>query len=228
MIVTWNGRSSAPASLSIVPVAGGVLAPPSFRVGGKQYLAALHASGSFVNASVPDVAVAPATPGETVIVYGIGFGEVTPGPVAGQIAAGTSSVATPVQFLFGDIAARVDYAGLAPDYVGLYQFNVVIPAGVSDGDVRSCKSSQGRRQSHRRGSICQFARAEQESRQCLRANQSRDRFQQYSLGLSGWARCKQNIREIARTIVPAVRAGRAAMPPCVRRFELPAEAARLF
>jgi uncharacterized protein (TIGR03437 family) len=40
-----------------------------------------------------------------------------------------------VQFFFGDVSARVDYAGLAPGYVGLYQFNVVVPAGTSSGDV---------------------------------------------------------------------------------------------
>jgi uncharacterized protein (TIGR03437 family) len=40
-----------------------------------------------------------------------------------------------VQFQFGDVAAQVLYAGLAPDLVGVYQFNVVVPADAPRGDA---------------------------------------------------------------------------------------------
>jgi uncharacterized protein (TIGR03437 family) len=44
-------------------------------------------------------------------------------------------VVAPVTFRFGSITATVSYAGLTPGLVGLYQFNVVVPAGAPSGDV---------------------------------------------------------------------------------------------
>jgi uncharacterized protein (TIGR03437 family) len=40
----------------------------------------------------------------------------------------------PVQSQFGSASASLSYAGLAPNFVGLYQFNVVVP-NVSDNDA---------------------------------------------------------------------------------------------
>jgi uncharacterized protein (TIGR03437 family) len=42
---------------------------------------------------------------------------------------------SPVQFFFADKEARVEYAGLVPGLVGLYQFNVVVPSGLGTQDV---------------------------------------------------------------------------------------------
>ncbi len=41
----------------------------------------------------------------------------------------------PLQFKIGGLDARVDYKGFAPGLVGLYQFNVVIPATAPNGDL---------------------------------------------------------------------------------------------
>ena len=139
VVVTTNGQSSTAVSLTMKSTAAGLLAPASFKVGDKQYVTAIHASnGTYVsNGSVSGVQSAPAVPGETLTFYGTGFGPVTPisVPYAGQIATGLAPLANPIQIFFGDIQARVDYAGLAPSAVGLYQFNVVVPAGVAGGDV---------------------------------------------------------------------------------------------
>ena len=52
----------------------------------------------------------------------------------GQIASGQTSLAAPLTFSIGGAPATVSYAGLAPGYVGLYQFNVVVPSiGASNG-----------------------------------------------------------------------------------------------
>jgi uncharacterized protein (TIGR03437 family) len=136
-VVSYGGKSTAAAMLEIKEAAGGLLAPATFKVNDKQYVAAIHQdSGAFVsNGSIPNLPAAPAEPGETLTFYGIGFGPVTPGAVAGYIAEGTTNVALPVQFQFGDVAAQVLYAGLAPDLVGVYQFNVVVPADAPRGDV---------------------------------------------------------------------------------------------
>jgi uncharacterized protein (TIGR03437 family) len=137
VVVTHGGLASDPVMLAIQPTAAGLLAPASFNVNGKQYAAAVHQStGAYVsNGSIPNVAAAPAVPGETLSFYGIGLGPVTFGTVAGLVARGTIGVKATVQFLFGDATAQVLYAGLAPGLVGVYQLNVVVPSGVAGGDV---------------------------------------------------------------------------------------------
>lgn len=77
---------------------------------------------------LPGVAV-----GDSITLYGVGFGAVTPAIPAGQIVQQTNTLATPFHLLFGQTEAAVSYAGLAPNAVGLYQFNVVVP-NVSSSD----------------------------------------------------------------------------------------------
>lgn len=137
VVVSYGGQSSSTVRIPIKETAGGLLAPPNFLVGGKQYAAPFHATtGQLVsNGSVPDVPAAPAMPGETLTFYGTGFGPIAGGEVAGNIAVGETSLATTVEFIFGDIPAQSTYSGLAPGYVGLYQFNVKVPTAVPAGDV---------------------------------------------------------------------------------------------
>jgi uncharacterized protein (TIGR03437 family) len=52
---------------------------------------------------------------------------------AGSITAQANTLINPVTVMFGNAQAEVEYAGLAPGYVGLYQFNVKVPS-VSGGD----------------------------------------------------------------------------------------------
>ena len=138
VVVSYGSQSSAPVMLTINASEGGLLALPSFNVSGKQYAVATHATtGAFVTSgNIPAYAAAPAIPGETLVIYGIGFGAVTPSttPVAGQIVQGLTALVNPVQFNFGSATAQVTYQGFAPGTVGLYQFNVVVPAGVASGD----------------------------------------------------------------------------------------------
>jgi uncharacterized protein (TIGR03437 family) len=139
VVLTYNNEVSTSVMLAIRPYEGGLLAPSSFEVGGTQYVAAFHANGTLVsNGKIPGTTAAPAAPGETLVFYGVGFGPVTPSsvPVAGVIAQGQTSLATsPFQFLIGNSQAEVTYAGFAPGYVGLYQFNVVVPQNTPSGDV---------------------------------------------------------------------------------------------
>ncbi len=127
-----------PVNIAIRPFVGGLLAPPSFKVGDVQYVAALHAAtGKFVSGgNIPDVDAAPAVPGETLTLYGIGFGPITPGVpgLAGRIAQGVTALTNPVTIKIGDAEAKVSYAGLTPPFVGLYQFNIEVPANAANGD----------------------------------------------------------------------------------------------
>ena len=134
--VTYLGQTSPAVQLAIRPTAPGLLAPPSFKAGGKQFVAALHASGAFVANGIADVPNAPAAPGETIIFYGVGFGGVNPSsiPVGGQIVTAATSLSNPLTFKIGGQDATILYQGLAQGLVGLYQFNVTVPAGLSTGD----------------------------------------------------------------------------------------------
>lgn len=138
VVVSNNGISSAPFLLPIRSVSAGLLAPVTFKAGDKQYVVAFHASnGHYVtNGTIQGVTGEPAAPGETLLFFGIGFGPVTPSsiPIAGQVVNGTASLATPVDFTIGQSKATVGFAGLAPTFVGLYQFNITLPNDLESGD----------------------------------------------------------------------------------------------
>jgi len=138
VVLSYNGIATAAANIAIREYAGGLLAPPSFKVGDIQYVAALHsATGKFVSGgNIPNVDTAPAVPGETLLFYGLGFGPITPNfpPLGGRKATGLTMVTNPVTFKFGDSEAKVTYAGMAPTFIGLYQFNVEVPANAANGD----------------------------------------------------------------------------------------------
>lgn len=138
VIITFNGVATPAATIAIREFNGGLLAPASFKVDDKQYVVAVHSStGKFVSGgNIRDVDAAPAVPGETLTFYGTGFGPITPNfpALGGRKAQGQTLVTNPVTFKFGDSEARVTYAGLAPTFVGLYQFNVEVPANAANGD----------------------------------------------------------------------------------------------
>ena len=138
-VVVKNGTSeSDPVLLNTADVAPAILAPPSFTVGGNQYaVATLPASSTvtFVGAtgSIPGATLRPARPGEVITLYGIGFGRVSPSVTSGNIATELARVTNNVTVQFDGTPANVQYAGLAPGFVGLYQFNVEVP-NVTVGD----------------------------------------------------------------------------------------------
>lgn len=110
-----------------------VYAPPQFKVGagGTQYVGAVFNDGTYV--MPPNTATGftsrQAHPGETIVIYGIGFGPVINGTLPGTIAPpGLSPVSGTVQVMFGTTPVTPAYAGLSPGYFGLYQLNVVVPA----------------------------------------------------------------------------------------------------
>jgi uncharacterized protein (TIGR03437 family) len=108
----------------------GLLAPSSFMVNGKQYVVAQFTDGTYAlpENAIPGVPSRPATAGDTLLIYGVGFGTVTGGFTAGTIVTAQNATTAPVEFFFNDTAATPFYAGLAPSFTGLYQFNVVVPA----------------------------------------------------------------------------------------------------
>jgi uncharacterized protein (TIGR03437 family) len=137
VIITAPGGASAPATITVNATEPGLLAPPSFDIGGQQYVTALFPDGStyvLPPGSISGVASRRAQPGDNITLYGVGFGSVIPSIPAGQIVQQDNSLALPFHLFLGNTEAAVTYAGLAPGVVGLYQFDVVVPT-VSTSDA---------------------------------------------------------------------------------------------
>jgi uncharacterized protein (TIGR03437 family) len=69
-----------------------------------------------------------------VVLYGVGFGPVSPDTGAGDVVRHDNNLVLSFQVFLGGMPAAVTYAGLAPGTVGLYQFNVVVP-DMAPGDA---------------------------------------------------------------------------------------------
>lgn len=130
VVVTTAGGSSAAYTVQVNPIQPGLLAPPAFQLNGNQYIVALYPDG-VTYVLPPGITNAVPTrltkPGDTIVLYGVGFGPVTPNTPAGQIVQQANTLQSPIQVFFAGTPARVTYNGLTPTFVGLYQFNVVVP-----------------------------------------------------------------------------------------------------
>ena len=112
---------------------GKAAAPGFFTFTGTNYVAAVHQDGSYVGpATLYPGKSSPAKPGETILIYGNGFGKTTANVVPGSLVQSGSITPPPVVRL-GNTVATVSFAGLVSP--GLYQLNVVIPADAVDGDL---------------------------------------------------------------------------------------------
>jgi uncharacterized protein (TIGR03437 family) len=82
----------------------------------------------------------PVKAGETLILYGVGFGPTVPAVPAGQPYSGTAYSVTVPNISIGSVPATVMFAGIVQ--AGLYQFNVIVP-DVSGGDLTLQASVNG-------------------------------------------------------------------------------------
>jgi uncharacterized protein (TIGR03437 family) len=114
---------------------------PAFFVFGTSKSIAAQIAGTATIVANPSVVTGgrPAHPGEIVTLYGTGFGDTSPSVGTGQLASGAASLNNSITVTIGGVtlsSGDVLYAGLSPGSIsGLYQFNVRVPASVSDGDV---------------------------------------------------------------------------------------------
>jgi uncharacterized protein (TIGR03437 family) len=141
----------ATSSVSMFPrqgLAPGLLAPPNYSSGGTQYMVATFTSDG---AYVLNIALGasfglnarPAQPGDTIIAYGVGFGEVTPTILPGTVVSQSNQLVNPATFSFGSVPAALAYSGLAGSFVGLYEFYITVPPGLADGDYQISVSQNG-------------------------------------------------------------------------------------
>lgn len=100
-------------------------APALFQLD-SQTAVASDANGNVLTSS------SPANPGEVVILWATGLGQVTPPVIYGQIPTAAASLVSGanLSILLDGVAvdpSAIAYAGLAPGYAGLYQINLVLP-----------------------------------------------------------------------------------------------------
>lgn len=130
--LTNNGLASATESTEIQTVA-----PSFFQFAGTKYIAATHSDNvSLVGPPnlIKGATTTPAGPGETIVLYGNGFGVTNPPVPNGQLITAALPLATTPTITIGGIPVpAVVFAGLSE--AGLYQFNVVVPAGLPAGDA---------------------------------------------------------------------------------------------
>jgi uncharacterized protein (TIGR03437 family) len=107
---------------------------PSFFVfNGEPYVAATHADGSLIGpTSLYPGSTTPAKPGETVVIYANGFGRTSIPVVSGAVTQSGTLSPLPVVTI-GGMTAPLAFAGLNGT-PGEFQFNVVIPSSLADGD----------------------------------------------------------------------------------------------
>jgi uncharacterized protein (TIGR03437 family) len=129
VVVTTAAGASAAYPITVNATEPGLLAPSSFNIGGTQYAVALFTDGTYVLpiGAISGIASRPAKPGDVIVLYGVGFGPVTPSIPAGQLVQQANTLAANFQLSIGGVAAQALYSGLAPNFTGLYQFNITVP-----------------------------------------------------------------------------------------------------
>jgi uncharacterized protein (TIGR03437 family) len=99
---------------------------------------ATNADGTITAATgpMPGFSSHPATAGDTITLYATGLGAVNPPLLDGANSSDTTRQTASVPSVqIGGVAAQVSFSGLSPQFVGIYQLNVVVPGGVTTGSA---------------------------------------------------------------------------------------------
>lgn len=128
-VVVTNSQGTGNSTVTLAPAA------PSFSLFDARYVAGVIPTAAGYDLAGPAGRFAfstrPVQAGETVELFGVGFGPtVTPVP-AGAAFSGAAPTAGAVTITIGGVPATVSFSGITA--AGLYQFNVVVP-GVGSGD----------------------------------------------------------------------------------------------
>ena len=144
--VTQNGQGGNQVSAPVDSVAPRLFTLPQFGAAPDTSPWGLVLNASDGTLALPSTINAPAHPahvGDTITIYALGLGPVSPSVTNGNGAPATAPLAQTVntvtiQFgggFLGNSTATASYAGLAPNFVGLYQINVTIPPGTPTGNI---------------------------------------------------------------------------------------------
>ena len=126
VVITNNGFVSATSTVTLASYA------PAFFILKNNYIAATHSDGTIIGTTAlyPNNST-PAKVGETIVLYATGLGATNTSQDGLVVGAPVMTTTTPKVTING-VAASVTFAGLTS--AGLYQINVVVPAGTPSGD----------------------------------------------------------------------------------------------
>lgn len=134
VVVTRAGVASAPVSVAV-----GSYSPALYGFGVGAQAIAINLDGTFTAPPglIPGAASHPGTAGDTLVFYASGLGTVDQAPPpdgapSSDVIRRTSAM---LAVLVGGVPAVVNFAGLSPQFSGVYQVNVVVPSGVSPGSA---------------------------------------------------------------------------------------------
>ena len=152
IVVTRNGTASAPQQMQVAQFSPGIFTVTQngqgmalafnaipITVNGKPALAIAQPAGS-----VPGLPTVPAKVGDHMFVYCTGLGAVTPAIADGAAPCALSGcktsdvqrkTTTQPKVMIGGVSAPVEFSGLAPQLVGVYQLNFKVPSGVPTGNT---------------------------------------------------------------------------------------------
>jgi uncharacterized protein (TIGR03437 family) len=74
-----------------------------------------------------------AKPGDSLAIFGVGFGPTNPAVPAGEAFAGAAPTTDPFGVYIGGVSVQPTFVGLSS--AGLYQINLTVPPGLGQGDV---------------------------------------------------------------------------------------------
>jgi uncharacterized protein (TIGR03437 family) len=133
VVVTRAGNASAPMAVQVSQFLPALYALNS----GTGQAIATNADGSVVApvSGIIGISSHPATAGDTITLYASGLGPLDqPPPADGASSADmVRNATTPLTVMIGGVPAQVMMSVLSPQFVGVYQVNVVVPSGVTVG-----------------------------------------------------------------------------------------------
>ena len=131
-IIVMNGPAiSVPQPVTIAPAQPAVFTYSSGT--GAAIVVGVKADGTQYDVDANH----PLSAGDGAVIYCAGLGPVNPTVSAGTAAplAPLSYTTNPVTVTIGGQSAQVFFSGLAPGFAGLYQANVLVPAGITPGSA---------------------------------------------------------------------------------------------
>jgi uncharacterized protein (TIGR03437 family) len=131
-VTVTNGSASSEPVSAIVQA----LQPAFFQWGSYAVATRTDYSPAVKNGTILGQNTVPAKPGDTIILWGTGFGPTNPATLTGVVVPSgvTYNTASPVTVAIGGVGATALGAALTPGDVGLYQIAIQVPTGLANGD----------------------------------------------------------------------------------------------
>jgi len=122
VVVTNNGNVSQPATAQLQSTA-----PAFFQIPSTSNAVATRLDYTPISDATP------ARPGDTIVLWGTGFGATQPPTPAGAVVTGSPTIAAPVTVTVGGQEVKVVNASLTTGTAGLYQITIQLPASLPPG-----------------------------------------------------------------------------------------------